>query len=55
MSVDREAPDVSPALEQLGTAMTGASRGESPRLTGITNINKNDDHLLCFLFIGSKI
>jgi hypothetical protein len=37
MSVDREAPDVSPALAQLGPAMPGTSRGESPRLTGITN------------------
>jgi len=44
MSADREAPDMSPALAQLGPAMPGASRGESPRLTGITNFNKSDDH-----------
>jgi len=44
MSVDWKAPDVSPALAQLGPAMPGASRGESPRLTEITNFNKNDAH-----------
>ena len=44
MSVDREVPDVSPALAQLGSAMPGASKGESPRLIGITNFNKNEDY-----------
>ena len=28
----------------IGAVRSCDSRGESPRLTGITNFNKNDDH-----------